>query len=886
MVNMKKMISIILGLLLSFTLLEAGDRKTDVKVQRFYDPNKPDDPTTKSLNELMERDQGVAVSQWGSISLPGGGGGGARSSILMAIAGKTAPDIMDSWFHVIGNDIRQGFLYPLNEWIGEDSNRNGQIDDSEAKWPGWKKIPALWRQVATSEGKVYGIPQINKNYLGIVFRTDMVRGAGLDPENPPQTWDEFIYWCQKLTKPNNVIPGAVFKRGQRGICLQPNGFLWLPWIQSAGGNPIIQIKKSPKDGKEYEFALEATSFITPSGEDLATSPSVWRANFACSAGIAAAKFYHDLRWMKWIFDPETREPVTLSGDDISNGFMISGSRKISFEKADIITGVARGQTGQRGNGAYEMLARGEVAMMMGSLEGITGTGGVSEIDPNYLSWFPLPAKSKTEGRRVLLVQRHYAVMVEGVGRRSKGERDKIWEALETITSQNVRDDHVRTMVLDGLAKFVNPQDLQRLDFGDYIKDLSPRIQNYYKEIHDGTIGIHTEPFMGFWQATNDLLNRRVLSLVISEAGEGFDYSAALKQSEYDSNSGLMFNRTEEELDKYRPTARIIFVIVVVFIAIISFMMIRSLLQTKAGAPSSRNINSKIMPWIMMAPALLLIGLWSYYPLVRGMVMAFQDYHIVGDSKFTGLDNFITLALDSSFWISLGRTCQFVFLNMLLAFTAPILLALLLSEIPKGKYFYRTIFFLPHVTSGLVITLMWKLMYDPTPEGFFNQIIGYLNCIPFVHIDAQTWLQDPKLAMLCCIIPTIWASMGISNLIYLAALKGVPEEIYEAADIDGAGVWTKLTKITIPTLMPLIIINFVGAFIGTFQHMGNIFLLTFGGPGDSTMVVGMKIWIEAYNNLRFSMATSIAWVVGALLIGFTYVQVQILKKVEFKKAEWS
>jgi multiple sugar transport system permease protein len=99
------------------------------------------------------------------------------------------------------------------------------------------------------------------------------------------------------------------------------------------------------------------------------------------------------------------------------------------------------------------------------------------------------------------------------------------------------------------------------------------------------------------------------------------------------------------------------------------------------------------------------------------------------------------------------------------------------------------------------------------------------------------------------------------------------------------MWTKLGRITLPTLLPLIIINFVGTFVATFQNMGNIFLLTFGGPGESTMVVGMRIWIEAYNNLRFSLATSMAWVLGAVLIGFTYVQVRLLRRVEFKKVDW-
>jgi len=221
--------------------------------------------------------------------------------------------------------------------------------------------------------------------------------------------------------------------------------------------------------------------------------------------------------------------------------------------------------------------------------------------------------------------------------------------------------------------------------------------------------------------------------------------------------------------------------------------------------------------------------------------------------------------------------------MIFAFTAPIILAIMLTEIKHGKIFFRTLFFLPQMTSGIVIALMWKLMYNPTPAGFFNQMIAWLNYLPFVNIRPQAWLGDPSLAMICCIVPTVWASMGMSSLLYLAALHSIPPDLYEAAEVDGAGFRSKLWNITLPTLMPLIIISFVGTFIATFQNMGNIFLLTFGGPGEATTVIGLKIWVEAYVNLRFGMATSMACLLGTLLIGLTYIQIRFLSKVEYKRA---
>ncbi len=863
----------------------AGKKPVNVVVApTFWDPNYPNRPTCKRLIELMRDDQQLRITQWGGLSLPGGAG---RAPLMMAIAGKTAPDIMEAWFHIVGNDIRQGFLYPLNEWIGEDRDGDGLIDPKEAKWGKWAEIPPLWRQVVTKDEKVYAIPQATKYYMGVLFRTDMVRAAGLDPERTPETWDELIYWCQKLTDPAKEVPGAIIRQGQRGIALQPYGFTWLPWMQSAGGDPIMQIRTSPTTGKEYVLPPDTLRFTTPEGEDLSRIQVTWKANFSSEAGMQAAGFYHKLRWMRWMIDPETREPISLKDEDLAAKKVKVADRVIAFTPKDIITGVARGQTEQRGTGAFDLLSRGEVAMLTWFVQDLNSIGSSTGLDSDLLSWFPFPAANTPGGRQVVQVQNHYVTMCESVGDRPKEERDKVWEVLTAITDQQVADDGIRDKVLSGLARFVNPEDLKRLGLNDYLKDVPKGIRDNYARIASGEIAVFTEPYMGFWITMDNNINTQVLSLIIAETGDKFDYRAALRKIETDANSGLMFGRSEAELDRYRPTARIIFTFLVIVILVFVAMIVRSQLATAGSQPlqgSTRSVAHPLIPWMLLGPAIILIGLWSYYPLVRGMVMAFQDYRIAGESRFVGLDNFISLALDTSFWMALFRTGYYVLLNMALAFCAPIVLALMLSEIPVGKYVYRTFFFLPQVTSGLVIALLWKMMYEPTPQGFMNQLIALCNKIPFVNIDTQTWLQDPKMAMLCCVIPTVWASMGMASLIYLAALKSVPEELYEAADVDGAGIFTKLRRITMPTLLPLIVINFVGAFIGTFQNMGNIFLMTFGGPGESTTVVGLLIWKEAYNNLRFSMATSMAWVLGSLLIGFTYLQIQFLKKVEFRKAE--
>ena len=169
------------------------------------------------------------------------------------------------------------------------------------------------------------------------------------------------------------------------------------------------------------------------------------------------------------------------------------------------------------------------------------------------------------------------------------------------------------------------------------------------------------------------------------------------------------------------------------------------------------------------------------------------------------------------------------------------------------------------------------MFDPTENGILNRLLMAIGFSP------QGWLQDSSQAMVCCILPGVWAGAGVSSLIYIAALGSLPQDYYEAAAIDGAGIFARFRHVTFPQLAPLMVINFVGAFIAAFQGMGSVFLLTFGGPGDATQVLSLQIWKEAYNNLRFSTATTMAWFLGVALIGFAYLQIRFLRRVEFRQA---
>lgn len=279
----------------------------------------------------------------------------------------------------------------------------------------------------------------------------------------------------------------------------------------------------------------------------------------------------------------------------------------------------------------------------------------------------------------------------------------------------------------------------------------------------------------------------------------------------------------------------------------------------------------------MLPAVASVLLWIYLPMAMGTRMAFQDYGIVRDSVWVGLSNFGDMLVDATWWASLKRTGYFMLLMLGLGFWPPILLAILLQEVSHGKIFYRTVFYLPAVIAGFVVIYLWRLFYDPGAYGILNQVIA------LVGIEPQRWLGDPRLAMFAVVIPVVWASVGPGCLIYLAALKSVPDELYEAADVDGASFFDKIRYIVIPYLKPLIIIQFIGAFIAASQGAGFILVMTFGGPAEATRVAGLHIFQEAFLALRFGMATAMAWFLGIMLIGFTVWQLKILSRMEFRAA---
>ncbi|MEN6401802.1 MAG: extracellular solute-binding protein, partial [Armatimonadia bacterium] len=748
----------------------------------------------------------------------------------------------------------------------------GQIDADEAKWADWMKIKPLYRQVVTVNGKAYALPNRGGTYVGILYSKTLLRKAGLDPRHPPKTYDEFIRWVRLLYDP---------VKKTYGLELTAQSWAFAPWVATTGSSIVVQDRKCTACGKTATFNEQATQFVCPCGEDVSRVVPTWRCNVASPECTAAVAFYHRLRWAPWIMDRSTHEPVELTKQDVDNGYVMFRGKRIVFSPDDVVEG-SIGVTTTALTDTLKRLGR-DLAMYplwAGDMTEFQNLG----IPPDDLGMMPFPGMNSS-CRPVLQASNSFFMIGKDVLRRGgdtpqekKAYRDLVWDMMRRICSPEGSDEDIRRKVAAGQAKFLNPRDLERLGFKDYLREMPPENLQMWQQIEAGKLLEVVEPFMGKWLQFRDFYQREVIDLVLRPSGKEFDYNTALKDLERDANTGIMFERPREVLDQYRPKARIIAAFIALFLAFFTVLIIRDQMkrtESKAG------VYKGWLPWLMLLPAVASIALWGYYPLARGLVMAFQDYKVVGRSPFVGLSNFISIALDPNFYHYLFTTFRFVLWNLGLAFCTPIILAFFLTEVPRFKVFFRTLFFLPQMTSGLVVTLMWKEMYAGTAQGTINRLLAPI--LGMWDLKPVDWLGNPHTVMACVILPSVWAAAGIGSLIYLAALKSVPEELYEAANIDGATILGRIRHITLPTIAPLVLINFVGAFIGTFQSMGQIWLLTFGGPGKETMVMGMAIWQEAYVNMRFSLATSYAWILGSILIGFTYMQLRILRRVDFRQA---
>ncbi|MEU3551391.1 carbohydrate ABC transporter permease [Streptomyces longwoodensis] len=293
---------------------------------------------------------------------------------------------------------------------------------------------------------------------------------------------------------------------------------------------------------------------------------------------------------------------------------------------------------------------------------------------------------------------------------------------------------------------------------------------------------------------------------------------------------------------------------------------RRTLPRRAGPPPSRDRFTRSLRRNLTAHAFLIgavvcFAVFSWYPMVREFGLAFQKTES-GHTRWVGLDNLTTVVNDPAFWQAWRNTALFTVLALVFGFAAPFVAALVINEFRHGQAYLRLLVYLPVMLPPVASVLLFKYLYDPG-YGLLNEVLRFLQ------LPEQQWLQDADLSMLSVVIAATWMNMGGAALIYLAALQNIPGELYEAAELDGAGLLRKIWYVTIPQTRLILSLMLLMQIVATMQVFVEPFLLTGGaGPEGSTTTVVYLIYQYAFNFNNYGAAAALGLLLLVLLAGFS------------------
>ncbi|MBN2301043.1 MAG: extracellular solute-binding protein [Lentisphaerae bacterium] len=902
-------------------------------------------------------------------------GPAAEGNEFLAVAGGVAPDVFYLYGRKIGDYYGQGFLNPLDDFLTQYQKKNGRL------YSGVAAPSPVW-EVCHINGHIYCVP-LSYYSFALLARRDLFAQADV-PLQSPRNWDEFYRIARRLTrlpdKEPDSKPGDLNTYGMYVPTGTSAGWYMMQYFWSSGGD-VVKSFYTTENGNEIEvpaplvnyrnwrIAISDNKAYYPRMQKLRDKLSAqginpdynitdlkWRLATDDEAGLETLKFIRRLVHQPWIrcgnveFDltPEMLQAGKAVCPDCGKVFDLTSPEV----QRRIYHGVA--YTGQQSQKQIPV----QMAISMGTLwETMT-------FDPTLIA--PLTFPSRTEDiPPAAYIAAHYLAI--NATQTDPKVREAAWKYIEFMTGLEAQRLRAQVYAEGGLAEFVRPSSLKEIGLQDELERIPPERRKLWEILEEYA---RPEPYCKGFQHVMTREMSIIMDAIMSDAPDkksDYTYTRDLQQvmdkTCHRVNTQILGQMPEEEVRKRARVGWFVAVAAMAMLAAAAYGTVKMAIRLHAKAATLEGYGVKdkttmrtLTVVLFLAPAIGTILMWGYYPLVRGTLIAFQDFKILGDSHYVGLRNFIEVCSSKEFWKYLLHTLQYVGLSLAMGFFAPIILAILLTEIPKGKILYRTLYYLPAVTTGIVTLFMWKqLLYDSSSSGLINSMI--LSCndlsapmmivlkgiiaaalllilagtiriglrrdveklgriIPLAiavmiatylgwkgheifqefgfagfhqwwiepwSFKPQRFLQDRELAMFWIIVPTVWSGMGPGCLIYLAALKGIPEEQYEAADMDGAGIWAKCVNVIYPNLSALIQINLVGAVVGAMHASQNIFIMTGGGPEDATMTVGLSVWFNAYMYLNFGFATAQAWILGMMLIGFTLYQLRLLNKMQFRAA---
>ena len=284
-----------------------------------------------------------------------------------------------------------------------------------------------------------------------------------------------------------------------------------------------------------------------------------------------------------------------------------------------------------------------------------------------------------------------------------------------------------------------------------------------------------------------------------------------------------------------------------------------------------NINSKkLMPYFLVSPYIIYFLIFIAFPVVFSIVLTFHKWNIIAPMQYTGLTNYVHLIHDEFFIKSLGNTLIFLVIHIPLQIIIALFLAEILNQKIKFRGFFRAAFFLPVIVSGVVVTILWQQLYG-FDTGLLNRILIFLG------LGRIGWLVDPSMAMPSIAIMATWKNVGLYIILFLVGLQTVPKNYYEAADLEGATHWQKFRNITLPMINPTIFMVVVLSTIGGFSLFIEPYIMTGGGPLNSTLSAVLYIYKQGFFYYHMGYSATLGLFFAVLILGVVMFQKKFIEK---------
>lgn len=282
-----------------------------------------------------------------------------------------------------------------------------------------------------------------------------------------------------------------------------------------------------------------------------------------------------------------------------------------------------------------------------------------------------------------------------------------------------------------------------------------------------------------------------------------------------------------------------------------------------------------VPYLFLLPGLAMYLLWVLYPLVYQFHISLHEWSIMPnrESPFIGLQNYSDVLGNDQFWLSLQNTVAYAVATVIGQMVIGLVLAVMVHRVRFGKRFFRAVFYLPVVTSWLVVSFLFLFLFASEKGGLINYTLMSLGLLD----KPVAWMSSPSTAWIAIYLLGIWKGMGWAMVIFLAALQGIPVDLYEAAAVDGANGWQQFTRITIPTLRPTLLFVLITLTIGGFNVFPSVYFMTNGGPMNRTEVMLGHMFKEAFRDLNFGYGAAAAYILALIIMTISFIQYRFINR---------